>query len=138
MTDDRPSPIWRAVIYAGAALQGLWIGLPVTTKLMVCAMAADILTGLVRAAAQGRINSHCSWKGMCKKALMLIFTGWLLVVDQHLNDAVPLGAMASMAFFGTEGISVVENLIAMGVPVPEHIARVFRDAAKEPPKEGKK
>lgn len=130
MTDDRPSPIWRAVIYAGAALQGLWIGLPVTTKLMVCAMAADILTGLVRAAAQGRINSHCSWKGMCKKALMLIFTGWLLLVDQHLQDAVPLGTMASMAFFGTEGISVMENLIAMGIPVPEPIARVFRDASK--------
>lgn len=131
MTDDRPLPLWRAVIYVGAALQGLWIGLPVATQLLIYVMGADILTGLVRAGYQGRINSHCSWKGMMKKASMLIFTGLMIVLDENTQHAWHLGALASSAFMGTEGVSVIENLVAMGVPVPEGVKRFFDNARKQ-------
>lgn len=45
MAADRPPVLWRVVIYAGAAAQGLWIGLPVTTKLAVDAVAICVKSG---------------------------------------------------------------------------------------------
>lgn len=119
--------LWRAVIFIGAACQGLWIGLPVATQLLVYVMAADVLTGLARAGYQGRINSHCSWRGMMKKSGMLVFVGTLIVIDERTSHTWHLGAVASSAFMGTEGISVIENLVAMGVPVPPSIMRFFDD-----------
>lgn len=138
MTDDRPSPIWRAVIYVGAALQGLWIGLPVATQLLIYVMAADVATGLCRAGMQGRLNSHCSFKGMMKKAAMLIVATLCIALDQHVRPEMHLGSIAATGFSATEGLSIVENLKAMGVPVPTALANLFQSMRKSADEEDKK
>ena len=131
-------PVVKSLIYLAGAVSGLWIGLPVAMKILVCVMAADVATGLCRAGMQGRLNSHCSFKGMMKKAAMLIVATLCIALDQHVRPEMHLGSIAATGFSATEGLSIVENLKAMGVPVPTALANLFQSMRKSADEEDKK
>lgn len=66
-----------------------------------------------------------------KKSAMLIAVGLGITIDHHTTPSPMLGPIMSMAFVGTEGVSVIENLSAMGIRLPEPIHRYFDDMRKE-------
>lgn len=136
MTLERP--LSKSLIYLMGAVAGVWIGLPVAMKILVYVMAADVATGLCRAGMQGRLNSHCSFKGMMKKAAMLIVATLCIALDQHVRPEMHLGSIAATGFSATEGLSIVENLKAMGVPVPTALANLFQSMRKSADEEDKK
>ena len=127
--------IVKGLIMLGGAVAGFWVRLPDAVHILVYVMAADIATGLCRAGMAGEINSHCSFKGMMKKAAMLILTGLGIILDSEMKPTMHLGSMLAVAFTAVEGMSIIENCEAMGIPLPPGFRDIFRNARKRAWKE---
>ena len=98
---------------------------PLLGVLMIL-IGADILSGRIVAAARRQLNSTVSLLGMSRKALVLILVGVARVIEPHAGD-LPLTKLVAGCFCATELLSILENAIALGVPVP----RAFRDVLKK-------
>ncbi len=99
---------------------------------LVLFMAVDFITGLIVAGVfkasgkskTGALDSKASFKGLCKKCVMLMF-----VLIAHRLDMI-LGAdyirtATIIGFILNEVISIVENAGLMGIPLPEIITKAL-------------
>lgn len=92
----------------------------------------DYLTGLVLAAAKRQVSSQIGFVGIMKKMLILV-----MVALGHLLDVNLLGGGAALRtaviFFyaANEGISITENLAALGFPMPQQLKRVLKQLSEE-------
>lgn len=112
-------------------------------KLLVCLMGADFITGLLIAVVwkkspkteTGKASSSASFKGLVKKAVVLLVVWVAVQLDNSLN--ITYVRLAVIVFFsGNEGLSLLENLGIMGVPYPQFIKNMF-EALHEKGNEGK-
>lgn len=117
-------------VIAGTAISA-WAGTPVAIKILISVMAADVLTGICRACVQGRLNSNASFSGFMKKAAMLIVVTLGHILDSYVTPTPHVGSWLAMAFTATEGFSIMENLSAIGVPVPDRLRDVFFNMDKQ-------
>lgn len=99
---------------------------------LIIFMTVDFITGLIVAGVfkasgkseTGALNSKVSFKGLCKKCVMLLF-----VLIAHRLDMI-LGcdyirAATVIGFIINEIISIVENAGLMGIPLPEVITKAI-------------
>lgn len=100
---------------------------------LIILMTVDYLTGLLIAAvwnkspksANGALESKAAGKGLIRKGMYIFAVLVACQVDQTigLND---LARNATIyGFLGVEGLSIVENMGIMGVPMPPVIKRSF-------------
>lgn len=100
-------------------------------------MAADYLMGLLIAGVwkksgkskTGALNSVSAWKGLCRKGVSLL----VVMVAYRLDVTIGVDYIKTavvVAFIANEGISIVENLGIMGVPLPVVISKAI-DVLKE-------
>ena len=95
---------------------------------LVIFMAIDYISGLAvagvfhasRKTDSGALESRAGWKGLCKKAMTLLFVLVahrldMVIGTTYIRDAVVI------AFVANELISIVENAGLMGVPMPAAI-----------------
>lgn len=89
------------------------------TKTLLYLIAIDIVSGFIAAASDGKVSSDASYKGMGKKAMMLLLVGAAGVY----NATQPLGFDARVIVAGffstTEFISILENAGRVGLPLPK-------------------
>ncbi len=125
-------------IKLGAAAAGGWIaqrlggwdGLLIALVALVC---ADILSGLIKAAlrksdksATGGVSSEAMWRGGLKKLLMFVLVAVAAVADDLISESCALIRGATVSYYiAVEGLSVVENALLCGIPVPEKLKSVF-------------
>ena len=117
--------IFTALALAGSALAELLGGWDQALQTLVIFMAADWITGGLLLPAvfrkspkspNGALESRAGWKGLCRKAMTLLYVliaarlDLLLGVD-YVRDAVCIG------FIANEALSIVENAGLMGMPV---------------------
>jgi toxin secretion/phage lysis holin len=109
------------VLLTVAAVIGSAIGGwgPSMTALVIL-MVADFVSGWVRAFEQHDLSSqHAGW-GTAKKVIMI---GVVIVVAYQLDKVAGSGAalrdLAILFYCASEGLSIVENAVACGLPVPE-------------------
>ena len=92
----------------------------------------DYLTGLVLAAVKRQVSSQIGFVGIMKKMLILV-----MVALGHLLDVNLLGGGAALRtaviFFyaANEGISITENLAALGFPMPQQLKRVLKQLSED-------
>ena len=114
-----------AVGGAVAAAFGGWDSALVTLLIF---MAVDYVSGLIVAGVfhnskkteSGTLESRAGWKGLCRKAVTLLFVLVAYRLDlvigvNYIRDAVIIG------FITNELISIAENAGLMGIPLPAAI-----------------
>lgn len=114
-----------AVGGAVAAAFGGWDSALVTLLIF---MAVDYVSGLIVAgifhkspkSENGGLESRAGWKGLCRKAVTLLFVLTahrldLVIGVNYIRDAVIIG------FIANDLISIVENAGLMGIPLPAAI-----------------
>lgn len=85
-------------------------------------MALDYATGVMRAIAEKKLSSAAGFRGICRKALIIVFVGMA-----HLADTYALGGGGALRgavicfYLSNEGLSVLENAVGLGLPVPEKL-----------------
>ena len=89
----------------------------------------DFLTGLAKAWHNGEVSSSKSGKGILKKTMflsMILIGHWLdkasLIPD---NTEMSFRTLVLVFIIANEGISILENISEMGVPIPGFLKKVF-------------
>lgn len=96
---------------------------------LVLLMCADLLSGIMVAISKKQLNSTTSLNGVNKKGYMLLVVGAAAVMEDHADD-IPLAKLVAGFFSWRELLSIVENGVALGVPVPKALRDTlekFRD-----------
>lgn len=82
----------------------------------------DIITGYTKAFVQHRLNSSVGLTGLCKHIVMILI---IIAAYPYLMLLGFKGIAYSIIIFyiATYGISLIENLDGMGVPVPKWLVK---------------
>lgn len=101
-------------------------GLLIFLVAMVC---VDYLTGLLRAFHDNELSSRIGRQGITKKFLIFIIIGLANLLDTYIfgGDNAVLRTATISFYASNEGLSILENIIQMGVPVPQRL----KDAMKQ-------
>lgn len=115
---------------AGGAVLSFFCGLPPIIWVLLAVMTIDYITGLVCGlmgkspkTEHGGLSSGTAFIGLMKKMLIIL----VVLLSALLDRAVAMGAGIEFAavsgatclwFIASEGMSILENAAAMGVPIP--------------------
>lgn len=127
----------KIISAALGAVMSFFVGMPPVMWVLIGMMTLDYATGLITGAMGvsnktegGRMSSRAAFDGLMKK-VMIIFVVLLAVL---LDMAVETGAGVSFSavtgatclwFIASEGVSVIENTSALGVPIPEILKKAL-------------
>lgn len=93
---------------------------------LIIFMIIDYITGLVKAIIKKRLSSEVGYKGILKKISLFGVIAMANIIDMLLfNDVVLLRYGIMLLFLSNEGISILENLVEIGVPIPKSIVNVL-------------
>jgi toxin secretion/phage lysis holin len=122
---------------AGGALLGLAGGWDALMRVLVICMAVDYTTGVINAIREHKLSSKVGFTGILRK--LTIFG--VVILAAQIDVALGLQAIcrtAAIAFYtANEGISVLENAAAIGLPIPQKLIAILGQLKKkgdgEPP-----
>ena len=88
-------------------------------------IVADIVSGWIRAVIQKELSSNESFRGACKKLLIYVLVAVAVQVDRLMAlDFV--GRVVILFYCAGEGLSILENSVAAGLPVPEALVNILK------------
>ena len=97
-------------------------GLDVALQVLLIMITVDYLTGLCKAFYLGVVSSREGAKGFVKKIVILGVVAMATQLDRLIVDNYHVIRTGIIYFYvANEGISVLENLALMGIPIPEFI-----------------
>ena len=124
MRDFHIDLIWTKVQIAITAIGG-WVGYFVGGMdglliALIVLMSLDYISGIMCAIIDKKLSSAIGFRGICKKALILMLVGVANIVDVHVvgNGSALRGAVISW-YLSNEALSLFENASHIGLPVPD-------------------
>ena len=111
----------------GGALGWLLGGLDGGVKILVVFMVIDQVTGLMKAWTLKTWSSDVGFHGIFKKVCMFALVGIANIIGRELlgNSEVLRDAVVFF-YIANEGISIIENAIEIGIPIPETLREKFQ------------
>jgi toxin secretion/phage lysis holin len=111
-----------ASVFVSSYLGGWDIGM----KVLIFFMIFDYVTGVLGAIKQRNLNSEIMFWGGIKKSVIIIVLAMSVLLDELVgNDAPIFRTMVIYFYVSKEGLSVVENLGILGVPMPDFLSKVL-------------
>ena len=122
---------------AGGAVASFFVQMPPLVWILIAVMTIDYITGLVCGAVgkstkteNGYIASHAAFIGLMKKALILLVVLLAALLDQAVSAGAGIQFEAVMGatclwFIASEGLSILENVATIGVPVPKILLKLL-------------
>jgi len=107
-------------------------------QVLVLFLIIDYITGMSKAFMNDKVNSSVGAKGILKKGLIFLVVVMAHQMDKANNLTEPFFRTTTIYFYiANEGISIFENLSAMGVPFPSFIKDRFEKVKDKSGKGGK-
>ena len=118
--------IWDYIHIAGAAVGGFlgWYlgGFDGALYALIACTVADYISGIACAFVKKELSSEIGAKGIAKKVVIFILVGIGHLLDTHLlGETQALRTALIFWYIGNEGISLIENAVILGVPVPDFL-----------------
>lgn len=129
--------ITEAMSAALGAVCSFFTGLPPVIWVLVAVMSLDYATGLMCGAMgksakteTGGLSSGTAFAGLLKKVLILCIVGLAALIDHTItvSAGIEMAAVTGATclwFVASEGLSILENAAAMGVPIPKAMTRAL-------------
>ncbi len=121
----------------GGAIASFFVSMPPIVWILIAVMSIDYITGLITGAMgksnkteNGYLESHAALKGLLKKSLIILVVLLAALLDQAVSTGAGIQFEAVMGatclwFIASEGLSILENVALMGVPVPAILLRLL-------------
>lgn len=86
-------------------------------------VVADYVTGVLRAGVEKKLSSRVGFKGIAKKIMIFIVVGVANLCDVNLikGDGTMIRTAIIFFYIANEGLSILENSMAIGLPVPKKL-----------------
>lgn len=127
--------MWKKIIEAlaaaGGAVASFFCGLPPIIWVLLAVITLDYITGIICGlmgkspkTENGGLSSKEAFQGLLRKALILFVVLLAALLDRavSLSAEIEFAAVAGATclwFIASEGMSILENAAAMGVPIPK-------------------
>ena len=121
----------------GGAIASFFVNMPPLVWILIAVMTMDFVTGLICGAMgrskkteNGYLASHAAFEGLMRKVLII----FVVLLAAALDAAVSKGAgiqfeavvgATCLWFIASEGLSILENVASMGVPVPKILLKLL-------------
>lgn len=121
----------------GGAIASFFVNMPPLVYILLAVMTIDYVTGLICGAMgksqkteTGYLASHAAFLGLLKKALILLVVLLAALLDQAVSNGAGIQFEAVMGatclwFIASEGLSILENVASMGVPIPKILLKLL-------------
>lgn len=92
----------------------------------------DYLTGVMVAILEKKLSSEVGFRGIFKKVLIFFLVGIGHIVDtQVIKSGSVLRTAVIFFYLSNEGISILENVAMIGLPVPQKLRDVLEQLREE-------
>ena len=98
--------------------------------LFVC-IVLDYVTGLLKGGITHNLSSEIGFKGILKKILILVIVAMAHVIDNTVGSGETWRNIAIVFYICNEGLSIIENAVDCGLPVPNKIKDMLKSMEKE-------
>ena len=110
------------VAFVGTGLTWLFGSWDMALTVLICFMVLDYLTGLIRAFINKEVSSNVGLIGIARKSLILVVLIVGVLLDRLLNsDTWVFRTLIAYFYIANEGISLLENCVGLGLPVPTQL-----------------
>ena len=132
--------IWNVIQLAFAAVGGFvgWFlgGCDGLLYTLLAFVVIDYITGVMCAVVDKTLSSAIGFKGICRKVLIFALVGIGHILDTHVIGSGSVMRTAILFFYiSNEGVSLVENAVHLGLPVPQKLKDVLKQLHNRSEKE---
>ena len=122
--------IWNTIQLAFAAMGGFvgWFlgGCDGLLYALLAFVVIDYITGVMCAIVDKTLSSAIGFKGICRKVLIFALVGIGHILDTHVIGSGSVMRTAIIFFYiSNEGVSLIENAVHIGLPVPQKLKDVL-------------
>jgi toxin secretion/phage lysis holin len=105
---------------------------------LVAFVVIDYITGVIAAAVQQELNSTIGFKGIAKKVFIFLIVGLAHIIDAYvLGDGDVIRTATIFFYLSNEGLSIIENSVRLGLPVPKTLKDALERLSEEDEDESK-
>lgn len=117
---DHAILFFKTVFAAAGGAVAFWLGgLDKLLIALVVMMGLDYVTGILRAWYSRALSSAMGFRGIAKKVMLLVVVAF--VIEYVTEGAFPVREIVIMFFIANEGLSILENAAALGLPLPQKL-----------------
>lgn len=106
-------------------------GWDIALKCLVIVMIIDYITGVMSAFFNKKVNSRIGLKGILKKVGYLCIVALSVILDTISGETGVIRTLVIYFFVANDGISIIENIAKMGVPMPKKLIDVLEQLRKK-------
>ena len=106
-------------------------GFDVALNCLLIAIVLDYVSGLIKAYNTKTLSSRIGLRGLLKKLGILILVMVAVVVDRVTGNSGAIRTVIIYYFVANEGLSIIENLGAVGIPIPKFLKKALKALKKE-------
>lgn len=89
---------------------------------LICFMILDYVTGVMRAFINKEVSSNIGLIGIARKSLILVVLIVGVLLDRLLNAGTwVFRTLIAYFYIANEGISLLENCVGLGLPIPQKL-----------------
>lgn len=116
----------------GGFLAGALGGSDALLTALITMTVLDYITGLLKAKKLRELSSEVAFWGGMKKLLIYIVVALAVMIDQVIEgDMAIMRGLVIGFYIATEGLSILENIGALGVPLPQRLIDVLQQLHKK-------
>lgn len=122
-----------SVIFANVATVTLYVfgELDIALTCLLIAIVIDYISGIIKAYITKELSSKIGVKGILKKIGILCIVALGVLVDRITGETGAIRTLVIYYFVANEGLSIIENLAAAGVPTPASLKKALKVIRKE-------
>lgn len=126
----------KVIIILGILVSWIYVATGGRDKYIEClliVMGIDFITGIIKSVIKNTTSSKTGKKGIGGKFIMLciVALAYLLDIIMDINTSLYNCRIVVISFyFVNEGISILENAVEIGLPVPEQLKNMLEQCKK--------
>ena len=106
-------------------------GFDVAISCLLIAIVLDYISGIIKAYITKQLSSEIGLKGIIKKVAILLIVMLAVLIDRVTGESGAIRTLVIYYFVANEGLSIIENFAAAGVPIPAAIKNALKSLKKE-------
>lgn len=110
-----------ALMYIATSIENFFGGYDGIFITLIAFISLDYITGISSAMVQKNLSSRKGAVGLVKKFGILCIIAVTTLIEKNILQTTALRNAVILYYVSNEGISILENLCKIGIPVPEKL-----------------
>ena len=106
-------------------------GFDVALNCLLICIVLDYVSGIIKAYVKKELSSSIGLKGILKKVGVLVIVALATLIDRVTGETGAIRTLVIYYFVANEGLSIIENIGAAGVPIPAKLKKALKELKKD-------